>query len=177
MYQGVLRFGGWRYLWWSLALLGGSIVLYASQGGAQPPRGDTWQGYTLGTIAALLVSWLTLLGVRKRRYSSGMGSVQGWTSAHIYLGIAVVVIATLHCAANFHWNVHTMAYLMMCAVVASGVLGMLTYVNYPRRLSANREGGTRSNLFAELFELDKQGRALGQRCDPRVAAVVKSGIE
>jgi hypothetical protein len=177
MYEGVLRYGGWRYLWWGLALIAISTALYATQGGTHPARGDTWQGYTLGTIAALLVVWLTLLGIRKRRYASGMGSVQGWTSAHIYLGLAVVAIATLHCAANFHWNVHTFAYVLMCIVVLSGMLGMSAYLAYPRRLAANREGGSRSHLFAELFDLDKQGRTLAQRCDPRIAAAVKSSIE
>jgi hypothetical protein len=177
IYQDVLRYTGWRYLWWGLGLIAVSIALYSTQGGAQPPRGDTWQGYTLGTVAALLVVWLTLLGIRKRRYASGAGSVQGWTSAHIYFGIAVVVIATLHCAAEFHWNVHTFAYVLMCTVVVSGIFGLLGYLDYPRQLSANRAGGSRSQLFAELVELDKQGRALAQRCDPRVAAAVKSGIE
>ena len=111
MHQGVLRYGGWRYLWWGLGLTAASALLYATQGGDRPARGDTWQGYTLGTLAALLVLWLTMLGIRKRRYASGLGSVQGWTSAHIYFGLAVVIIATLHCAAEFHWNVHTFAYL------------------------------------------------------------------
>jgi hypothetical protein len=87
------------------------------------------------------------------------------------------VVATLHCAAEFHWNIHTIAYLLMCGVVLSGIIGILAYVNFPRQLSANREGGSRAQLFAELFELDKQGRVLGQRCDPRVAAAVKSAIE
>jgi hypothetical protein len=177
MRQGVLRYAGGRYLWWGLGLVTVSAILYSTQGGSHPPRGDTWQGYTLGTVAALLVVWLTMLGIRKRRYSSALGSVQGWTSAHIYFGIAVVVIATLHCAAGFHPNVHTLAYVLMCAVVLSGVLGMLTYLNYPRQLSANRDGGARSQLFAELFELDQQGRALAQRCDPSVASAVKGSIE
>jgi len=177
MHQGVLRYAGMRYLWWGLGLIAVSTLLYVTQGGAHPPRGDTWQGYTLGTIAALIMIWLALLGIRKRRYASGLGSVQGWTSAHIYFGIAVVVIATLHCAAEFHWNIHTIAYLLMCGVVLSGIVGIIAYVNFPRQLSANREGGSRAQLFAELFELDKQGRVLGQRCDPRVAAAVKSSIE
>jgi hypothetical protein len=177
MHQGVLRYAGMRYLWWGLALVAVSTLLYVTQGAAHPPRGDTWQGYTLGTIAALIMLWLALLGIRKRRYRSGLGSVQGWTSAHIYFGIAVVVIATLHCAAEFHWNIHTIAYLLMCGVVLSGIVGIFAYVNFPRQLSANREGGSRAQLFAELFELDKQGRVLGQRCDPRVAAAVKSSIE
>ena len=177
MHQGVLKYAGWRYLWWGLGLSAVSVVLYATQGGDHPARGDTWQGYTLGTLAALLVLWLTMLGIRKRRYASGLGSVQGWTSAHIYFGISVVVIATLHCAAEFHWNVHTFAYFLMCAVVLSGILGVLAYAQFPRQLAANREGGSRSQLFAELFELDKQGRVLGQRCDPRIAVAVKSSIE
>jgi hypothetical protein len=177
MHQGVLRYAGARYLWWSVALIAAALALYATQRGANPPRGDTWQGYTLGTIAALLVVWLALLGIRKRRYASGLGSVQGWTSAHIYLGLSVLIVATLHCAGQFHWNVHTVAYLLMTAVVLSGVVGILGYLNYPRQLSVNREGGSRAQLFAELFELDRQGRELGQKCDPRVGAVVKSSIE
>jgi hypothetical protein len=177
MHQGVLRYAGARYLWWSLALIATALALYATQRGAHPPRGDTWQGYTLGTLAALLVVWLALLGIRKRRYASGLGSVQGWTSAHIYLGLAVIVLATLHCAGQFHWNVHTAAYLLMVAVVLSGVVGVLGYLNYPRQLSVNREGGSRAQLFAELFDLDRLGRELGQKCDPLIAAAVKSSIE
>jgi hypothetical protein len=177
MHQGVLRYAGARYLWWSFALIAGALALYATQRGAHPARGDTWQGYTLGTVAALIAVWLSLLGIRKRRYASGLGSVQGWTSAHIYLGLAVIIVATLHCAGQFHWNVHTAAYLLMFAVVLSGFFGVLGYLNYPRQLSVNREGGSRSQLFAELFDLDKQGRELGQKCDPRIGAAVKSSIE
>ena len=44
---------------------------------SQPPNGGTWQGYVLGTIGALLIVWLTLLGVRKRRYSSTLGTRAG----------------------------------------------------------------------------------------------------
>lgn len=177
MFAGVLRFAQWRYLWVSSAIILLSAALYATQGGVHPPRGDTWQGYTLGTVAALMMLWLALLGIRKRRYASALGSVQGWTSAHIYLGIAVIPIATLHCGAQFHWNVHTLAYVLMCAVVLSGLFGLLAYLSYPRQLSVNREGGSRSALFAELLDLDRKGRDLAQHCDPGIALAVKSAIE
>ena len=177
IHQGILRYAGSRYLWWASGLSAASLALYLTQGGANPPRGDTWQGYVLGSVAAALIIWLAALGIRKRRYASGAGSVQGWTSAHVYLGIAVMVVATLHCAARFHWNVHTLAYVLMSVVVASGLVGIYGYLNYPRQLSVNREGGTRSELFAELFELDRQGRELAQKCDPRIGAAVKSAIE
>ena len=177
IHRSLLRYAGARYLWWGLALAASSVLLYATQGGLNPPKGDTWQGYVLGTVGALLIVWLTLLGVRKRRYASTLGSVQGWASAHVYLGLAVVIVATLHCAFHFHWNVHTLAYVLLCAVVASGIFGVLAYVYFPRQLSENRAGGARSELFAELLELNKQGLEIAGRCDPNVNAAVKSAIE
>src|SRR5687767_5436918 len=96
IHRNLLLYRGARYLWWSLGLLTLSAVLYGTQGDLQPPNGGTWQGYVLGTIGALLIVWLTVLGVRKRSYRSTMGTVQGWTSAHVYLGTALLVIATLH---------------------------------------------------------------------------------
>jgi hypothetical protein len=57
------------------------------------------------------------------------------------------------------------------------VTGVLGYLNYPRQLAVNREGASRSQLFAELFDLDKEGRELAQKCDPRIGAAIKSSIE
>src|ERR1700722_9504902 len=177
IHQGILRYAGLRYLWIGLVLIAACGGLYATQGGMYPARGDTWQGYVLGSVAALMVVWLSSIGIRKRRYGSGSGSVQGWTSAHIYLGVVVVAVATLHSAAQFHWNVHTLAYVLMCLVVLSGIVGVFSYLNVPGQLSANREGGSRSELFGELFDLDKRGREVAQRCDPRTGAAVISSIE
>ena len=64
-----------------------------------------------------------LLGVRKRRYRSGTGSLQGWTSAHVYIGTSLLVIVTLHTAFEFGWNVHTAAYALMVLVIDSGFIG------------------------------------------------------
>jgi hypothetical protein len=174
---GVLSYRRFRYLWAALALTAISLIIYVTQSHGRPARGDTWQGYTLGSIAALLVLWLAILGIRKRRYSSTMGSVQGWTSAHIYLGLALVVIATLHCAFDLHANIHTYAYLLMCGVVASGVLGVAFYSSLPRQQSVNRGGVTRKELFAALVELDAQITTLADHCEPEIAAAVKSSID
>jgi hypothetical protein len=176
IHRNLLRFRDARYLWWALSLLALSVLLYASQSGKRP-SGDTWQGYVLGTLAALLIVWLALLGVRKRSYASTLGSVPGWVSAHVYLGLALLVVATLHCALQFGFNVHTLAYVLMCIVIVSGIVGVYTYLAHPQAITENRSGGARAQLFAELFELNRQSRALGDACEPAVALAVASSVE
>lgn len=176
IHEGVLRYRRFRFLWIAIALMVVSTLIYVSQGGSPRARGDTWQGYTLGTVAALLILWLTSLGIRKRRYRSALGSVQGWTSAHIYLGLALVLVATLHCAAEFHLNVHTVSYVLMCIVVASGIMGLIAYNSLPRQQAAGRSGSSRGALFADLFKLDKEITNLAKACDPEVAAAVLSSV-
>ena len=177
MQQNILRYGGTRYAWWAAGLGALSAAIYATEGGRQQPGGGTWQGYLLGTAGVLLIIWLALLGVRKRRYRSTLGSVQGWTSAHVWLGLALMLVATLHCAARFGCNVHTLAYVLMCLVILSGIVGLYVYLSSPRQLAANSSGLSRSALFAELFELDRTGRDLARACDPAVNIAVKSSIE
>ena len=177
IHRSLLMYQGARYLWWALGLSFGSLVLYVTQGDTQPPNGGTWQGYVLGTVGALLIVWLALLGIRKRRYSSTTGTVQGWTSAHVYLGSALILIATLHAGMQIGWNVHTLAYVLMLVVIISGLFGLYTYMSYPESISKNREGGARSELFAELFELDRSARSVATRCAPDIAIAVDSSIE
>ena len=177
IHHSLLHYRGSRYLWWGLALVALSVALYSTQTGLGRRNGGTWQGYTLGTLGALLIVWLALYGIRKRAYSSRLGSVQGWASAHVYLGIALTVVATLHCAFNFGWNIHTLAYALMIAVILSGFIGLYVYLNNPGVIADNRAGGSRAALFAELYELDAQARDLAARCNPAVGLAIKSSIE
>ncbi len=177
MFENLLRYRGGRYFWWSAVLVVACIGVFVTHGRAEPPNGGTWQGYTLGTIGAVLILWLTWLGVRKRSYRSSMGTVRGWTSAHVYLGTACLIIASLHSALQFGWNVHTLSYVLMCLVIFSGFYGLYVYINYPRSLSDNRAGGSRESLFAELYELNKRGMTLARLSSPSVQQAVVSSIE
>jgi hypothetical protein len=177
IHEGALRYRGARFLWISLGLILACAILYSTQRGPRPAGGRTWQGYVLGSVGALLILWLAWLGIRKRRYASTVGSVAGWTSAHVYFGLSLTAIATLHCAAKFGWNVHTLAYALMCAVILSGLAGIYSYLNFPQLLSENRSGGPRSQLFAELYALDNEGREIAARCNAAVNTAVKSSIE
>jgi hypothetical protein len=125
----------------------------------EPPgghNGGTWLGYTLGTIGALLIVWLMLFGVRKRRYGPGNWSLKGWLSAHVYLGVSLLVVATLHAGFQVGLNVHTLAYALMIAVILSGVVGVVAYVRLPRLMTENRMGQSLGGMALEMLELDRQ---------------------
>lgn len=165
--KGLLTHSGRLYLWWALLLSLGSLGLYYTQAptGIQPPNGGTWQGYILGTIGACLIVWLSLLGIRKRRYSSRIGTVAGWASAHVYLGLALLLVATLHCAWQFGWNVHTLAYALMCGVIGSGLYGLFVYLRLPQVQAQNRAGKDREAWLDELRSIDTQIQSVAAKAD------------
>ena len=82
-----------------------------------------------GTIGAGLIVWLALLGIRKRAMTRGRWSLKAWTSAHVYLGLSLIVIGTLHTGFQFGWNVHTLAYVLMMLVIVSGIYGISVYAH------------------------------------------------
>jgi hypothetical protein len=133
-----------------------SVVAYLAW---EPPGGHdggTWLGYALGTIGALLIVWLMLLGVRKRRYGPGSWSLKGWLSAHVYLGLSLLVVATLHAAFEVGLNVHTLAYALMVAVILSGIVGVFAYARLPRLMTENRMGQSLNAMALAMLELDRQ---------------------
>ncbi|MFZ9395509.1 MAG: hypothetical protein ACO25F_05535 [Erythrobacter sp.] len=148
-----------RRMRWAKLAGGLSLVLFLGYLliDQQPrPNGGSWYGYTLGTIGLGLIVWLSLLGVRKRRISEGRWSLKAWTSAHVYLGLSLAVIGTLHTGFQLGWNVHTLAWSLMMLVIASGIYGVVVYAMLPARLSANRKEMTRAQMLEALAAIDRQ---------------------
>lgn len=173
-HQSLLRHAGFRYLKWALGLTGVAIIVYASYRPPYGSAGDTWAGYGLGGTAGGLMIWLAWLGVRKRRFNSTSGTLRGWTSAHVYLGLALLPIATLHTGFQFGWNVHTLLYVLMSLVVVSGIYGLIAYLVLPARVTANRASASPETLLAEIDRLGSEARqlaaAVGQATLARVEA-------
>jgi hypothetical protein len=168
-----------NFLWLKVAvpLCIGCVVAWFSEHPIDAPNGGTPLGYTLGTIGALLIVWLAWLGVRKRRYRSRLGTVRGWTSAHVYLGLALLVVVTLHTGFQFGANIHTFAYVLMLLVIASGVYGIAAYANLPARITDQRAQATRDGWLAEVVDLNEQAMKLADAIDPEVHRVVVRSIE
>ena len=117
-------------------------------------NGGTWYGYTLGTIGALLILWLSVLGIRKRAITQGHWSLKAWTSAHIYLGLSLLIVATLHTGFQFGMNVHTLSYGLMVFVILSGLLGIYFYAVIPRKMSTNRAEMSQQHMLDEVASLN-----------------------
>lgn len=164
----ILTFERFKYLKWAAALVGLSLVLYIVHEPPVEPNGGTWLGYTLGTIGALLILWLLMFGIRKRAYKSNLGTVRGWLSAHVYLGLALSMVATLHAGFQFGWNIHTLAYVLTMAVIVSGIWGVAVYARNPSLMSDMLGGRTLQQQGQTLREIDAACRNLAQDLAPDV---------
>jgi hypothetical protein len=176
-HDSILTYAKSRYLWISLALMGGSLAAYVWHDPGGPANGGTWLGYTLGTIAAVLIVWLMLFGIRKRKYMGGPGTLRGWLSAHVYLGTSLIFIVLLHTGFDIHWNLHTFTFVLMLIVIFSGFFGMYVYLRYPTLMTRNRESATRAAMLEEIGEIDQNALALADGIDPKIHAIVLRSVE
>jgi hypothetical protein len=156
----LLAYRHFRYFKLALLLSLLCLVAYLWHEPSPKPSGGTWLGYTLGSVGALLILWLTAYGIRKRSYRSTLGTVKGWLSAHVYLGTALVLVATLHTGFEFGWNVHTLAYALTLGVVLSGFWGLFFYLRNPDRMNAALQGETLEQHLLAITSLDNDCRNL-----------------
>jgi len=155
-HESFLRHRDFRWLKIGIGLALLAMLGYALIPAAPGPYGGTWFGYTLGTSGALLILWLAMLGIRKRAMTPGRWSLKAWTSAHVWLGVALVVVATLHTGPHLGWNLATLAWTLMMLVILSGVYGISAYATVPMGLSANREEQTQPEMVEGLRAIDRQ---------------------
>jgi hypothetical protein len=176
-HESFLRHGGYRWLWAALLLSAACAAAYLTIHTPPRPRGGTALGYALGVTGALMIVWLTLFGLRKRVVTSGPYSLKAWLSAHVYLGLALLVVATLHTGFHFGWNVHTLAYGLMALVIVSGLFGAAAYAVLPEKLSANRRETTQRAWLAALRARDAQLRDAAQPLDREAADLVRLSLD
>ncbi|MEE9424646.1 MAG: hypothetical protein V3V18_06670 [Methylococcales bacterium] len=165
MHQSFIKYKNYRYAIFATLLSFMAILAYVLDSPRQPPNGGTWLGYTFGTLATLIIIFLMWLGVRKRSYHSSLGSINGWLSAHVYLGLILLLLATLHSGFQFGWNIHTLTYVLMCLVIASGCWGVYTYLRYPGLIISLRDGSSREVMFQNLKDLDLRSIRLAASLD------------
>lgn len=168
-----------RFRWLKIALALSIIVSigYVFADVDPRPNGGTWYGYTLGTIGVALIVWLSLLGIRKRAMTRGRWSLKAWTSAHVYLGLSLMVIGTLHTGFQLGWNVHTLAWALMMLVIVSGIYGVVVYATLPEKLSTNRGEMSKRQMVEALAAIDRQLDAAAQPLAREESDLVIAALE
>jgi hypothetical protein len=169
------RSGRWAKLSALLLLVAVAAYLYSDP--APERRGDTVVGYALGIVSAALIVWLLWFGVRKRRYVPGGAPLRGWLSAHVWLGLTLLLLVPIHCAFIFGWNVHTLAYVLMALVIVSGMVGVYFYEALPGRMTENRPGVMMKALLDQVAEIDRTCRELAQGLPNEFANAVTLSVE
>lgn len=177
LHESFLQYREFFYLKIAAGLSVAAVVAYICHDPVEAPNGGTWLGYTLGVLGVAMVAWLAWFGVRKRQYSSSLGSVQGWLSAHVYLGLAVLVVATLHTGFQTGWNVHTLAYALLVIVVASGIVGVVLYRLCPRLITDTMGDATRRDLLSAIGETNHAMLRLADRIGGDVHDIILANID
>ncbi len=158
-HSNIFDYKKYRYFKWAVMVILLAFAAYLLFEPAVGHYGGSWLGYSLGTLSAVMVLWMAWYGVRKRRYRSS-GSTQGWLSAHIYLGTALTVVATLHSGFHFGLNIHTFTYSLLLVVVVSGFFGNYAYMIYPRLMTENMGEDNLDGLLLRIAEIDKMARQI-----------------
>lgn len=177
-HQSFLEYKKYRYLKAAAWLCVLAVALYLwhrinhFHSPGQLAYGSTWVGYGLGSLGAVLMLWLTWLGVRKRSYGYN-SNTQAWLSAHVYLGCALVVVVTLHSGFELGWNTHSLAYLLMLLVVGSGIYGVLVFFRVPARLTELMGDDTVPSLLLQIDGIDAQAHALALKLPDEFNALVE----
>jgi hypothetical protein len=177
LHDGFLRHANFRWLKITTILCLLVLASYLLIDITPRHNGGSWYGYTLGTIGVGLILWLTLLGLRKRSMTRGRWSLKAWTSAHVYLGLSLIVIGTLHTGFQLGWNVHTLAYVLMMLVILSGLFGIIVYATLPTALSNNRAEMTQVQMLEAIRAIDRQLHDTAQPLQQEQAALVRLSLE
>jgi len=142
-----------RWFWISAAAALGLALHYFVYQSRTVAYGGSIEGLLYGVAGTGLIAVLMYLGIRRRSYASSTGTLQGWVSAHVYLGLLTLLLIPMHAGFRFGWDVHTLAFVLLAVVVLSGVLGLFLYRNIPGRLTRYEAGQQADKIDPEMARL------------------------
>ncbi len=155
-----LTYGSGRWFWISFASAVGLVLHYVNYRSRTVAYGGSIEGLLYGVVGTGLIGVLMYLGIRRRSYSSHTGTLQGWLSAHVYLGLLTLLVIPLHAGFRFGWDIHTLAFVLLAIVVLSGVGGVLLYRILPSRLTRFEARQQADKIDPQLARLLADMRAL-----------------
>ena len=92
---------------------------------------------------------------------------------HVYFGIALLIITTLHSGFQFGLNIHTLAYVFMILVIASGLFGLYAYIRYPRLRTQNRGEATVGDVWELVASMSSECISIAQNLSDEIYSLVE----
>lgn len=172
--ENLLTLHKYRYLKWASTLNLLCLFLYFFQPASGGAFGSTFAGYTLGILGALIIVLLLLFGIRKRSYSSNLGTVKGWLSAHIYLGLSLILITTLHTGFQLSLNVQTLTYCLTLIVVLSGIWGVSSYLTQPSVINSALNGNSLEACAESILEIDRESKLIADQLSSEIQTIIEN---
>jgi hypothetical protein len=94
--------------------------------------GGTPVGLVMGSIAFGIFIFAALFGVRKKLLRWGIGSVQSWMRAHIWLTLLTIPLVALHSGFRLGGPMTILLVVLYSIVMVSGVYGLMLQHRMPR---------------------------------------------
>ena len=138
--ENLVNYRSFHWLWINLFFLIVLATFYYFDHPIEGRNGGTPLGYAYGVLATLGILVLMWLGIRKRTYTYYTRPLIGWVSAHLWIGLSLLLVVPLHSGFQLGWNVHSLAYGFLLATVLSGIWGTLNYFHSPGRSCRIEEG-------------------------------------
>lgn len=154
-----------NYRWFRFNLLFITLLtfIYFIDNPLSGRRGDTFIGYTYGGLATIGIFTMMWFGIRKRSYSSNVGTVMGWLSAHVWIGFSLILIVPLHSGFQFGGNIHTLAYGLLVTTILSGIWGAFNYVQLSSQIPSHRGGDKVEDLAKQIRVVSQVLKTFEQR--------------
>jgi hypothetical protein len=154
--EGFLSYKRFRWLWATLVFLLVATIIYILDAPPGGRNGGTVVGYLFGILATIATVWLMAYGLRKRSYSSNLGTVEGWLAAHVWIGVGLLALVPLHAGFSFGVNVHTLAYIAMILTIVSGIWGAANYAALSSKITEHRGAVKDSEVLERISELSQK---------------------
>jgi len=171
-----LTYRSGRWFWISSAIALGLVLHYLNYQSRAVAYGGSAEGLLYGVAGTGLIVVLMYLGIRKRSYASATGTLQGWVSAHVYLGLLTLLLIPMHAGFRFGWDVHTLAFVLLLVVILSGVVGLFFYRNIPARLTRYEAGQQADKIDPEMGRLLSDMRALVKDKSDALVQIYKAEV-
>lgn len=152
-----------RFRWFkvSLVILAILVATFITSSPSSGASGGSVYGIIVGILCALAIVYLMWFGIRKRSYHSYRTTVKGWLSAHVWIGISLLIAVPLHSGFEMGLNLHGLTYYLMVIVVLSGIWGAVNYKLLAPEVQSHRGLGSMKEFIEQIYLLSK---SLDQLC-------------